>query len=106
MPLRVMAARFTLVTIRPRSCLAVTLATVSLDEGDEGLLGLHGAGGTALLLAARERLIGFDDFIRAIERTVSGCAVHGLADAVAEKPSGLVGHAGHMGCLGRTHVLL
>ncbi len=78
----------------------------TLDQREDGLLGLHSAGGAVLLLTTDKGFIGFDDLVTAAERGVAKGAVHRLTDAVAKEPSRLVGNAEHTLHLLRAHALL
>ena len=79
---------------------------VTLDKGDNGLLGSGATGGTVLGLAADIGFIGFHNGVRTAKGAIGFINLHGLADAVAHEPSGFVGDAEHTFDLLRAHALL
>ena len=79
---------------------------LALDKRQNGLLRGGLAGGAVASLAADEGFVGLDNTVRPAERAIAASAVHRFADAVTEKPRGLVGHAQHALHLLRAHALL
>jgi hypothetical protein len=78
---------------------------VTLDQCDNGFLGLHGACGAVLLLPADIGFVGFHNAVRTAQRGRVG-RLHGFPNAVAHEPCGFVGDADHAGDLMGAHALL